>query len=241
MDVRRLVAGLAFLSSLCACVVVAGGGLVLLAVESSGERGTGALLALSGTIAFAAAMLLVFAGRGMLARMFTRSGGRALAVTAALLGALPMAALAAAAMHFSGVPLGSATPLLDWLVFALGLLLALGALSVLALGAWRFQEARVQEARVKTGQPDERQPTMAPSAKAAPVVPQAAKAEAPSEPAVSAEQTPKKAAGLEEGALRWRSAPGQEAAEQDIGAEDDDDVRVTPVVDLPSIGQFRRR
>ena len=223
---RRLVAGLAFLSSLTAFFIVVGGGLVLLAVESSGERGTGALIALSGTIAFAAAMALVFAGHGVFARAFSRSGARALAVTAGLLGALPAASIAAAALRFSGLPFGSASPLLDWPIFAGGVLLALGALSVLTLGYWRYKAALpVAATAVQASGPTHasKGPDAAPQQQDIP----------------PAKATQQKASGASTLSLRPLPGPGEA---YNNGIDDDgDDVRVTPVLDLPSIAQFRRR
>lgn len=134
----RLVAGLAFIASAVAFLVVAGGGLALLLIENSGERGAGALLALSGAVCFAAAMTLLFARQ----RAFAGHGGRAGALTATLLGVLPPAALSIAALRFAGLPWGSPLPLFDWSAFAAGLALAVGALAVLAVGYRRMVEAR---------------------------------------------------------------------------------------------------
>ena len=65
---KRLVTVLAFLSSFAALIVVAGGGLALFAIEVSGERGMGALLALCSGVAFAAVMALIFAREGLSAK-----------------------------------------------------------------------------------------------------------------------------------------------------------------------------
>jgi hypothetical protein len=135
--VKRAVAALAFLASLVAFAVFVGGGLFLLLVESSGERGTGALLALGGMIAFAAALALIFAADDM----FDRMGRAAGASVAALIAVLPVAALAFGAIRFAGLPIGSSLPRLDWAVFAVGLLLGLGAASILLLSYWRAMGA----------------------------------------------------------------------------------------------------
>ncbi len=130
---RRAVAALAFLTSLVAAAIFVGGGLFLLAVESSGERGMGALLALGGTIALASALALIFARD----EIFERTGRGVGVAVAALLAMLPVAALAFGAIRFAGLPVGSNLPLLDWMIFATGLLLALGAASILWLGYLR--------------------------------------------------------------------------------------------------------
>lgn len=221
---RRLVVGLALLSSIAAFLVIAGGGLFLLAVESSGERGSGALLALSGTIAFAAAMALVFAGSGA----FAGAAGRAVVVIAALLGMLPVATLSAGLLRFSGFPLGSPVPLFDWAVFALGVVLGLGALSVLVLGYWRLRERGA--IRRRADEP--------PPAAYREVEPQAA---APEHPA-RLQASHLNGAQEEEAGRDW-TVPLRPAGWRERQANAGEEVRVTPVapVELPSIGQFRRR
>jgi hypothetical protein len=134
---KRAVAALAFLASLVAFAVFVGGGLFLLLVESSGERGTGALLALGGIIAFAATLALIFARDDIIDRV-GRSAG---ASVAAFVAVLPVAALAFGAFRFAGLPIGSSLPRLDWAVFAVGLLLGLGAASILLLGYRRAMDA----------------------------------------------------------------------------------------------------
>ncbi len=213
VDVRQLVAALAFLSSVAAFLVIAGTGLLLLSIASSGERGTGAMLTLAGAIGFASALILIFARHGA----FAGRGGRAGAVTAALLGALPAASLSVGVLRFSGLPLGGPTPLIDWSAFALGLVLALGAASILALGYWRVIE--LPPARTRTG-------AMRP--------PPVRSASTGSSQAVPAPESPlpaprPQAAQAVQPSLRPESA-----------LDDEDDVRVTPV-ELPSIGRFRRR
>ncbi len=133
---KRLTAGLALLTSVAAFLVVAGIGLTAFAIENSGERLNGALLAAGGSLACAAALLLIFARKGS----FAGRGGWLAALIAALVGALPVAALGVAALTFSGLPLGSAVPRLDWLMFSAGIVLLLGALSILTLGYLRTGE-----------------------------------------------------------------------------------------------------
>jgi hypothetical protein len=212
VNVKRLVAGLAFLSSVAAFLVVVGGGLALLVIESSGERGAGAALALSGSIAFAAAMLLIFAGEGVFS-----GRGSVWAIVAALLGVLPVAALSIGTLRFSGFPISSAVPAVDWPVFALGVVLALGAVAVLMTGYWRWK-----------GRPPVRSaPRAVPMAEHPPVV-----LRPPDQPdrAVAGEAAPRPASGMQRPALRPTPA----------AYEDEEDIRVTPV-DLPSLGRFRQR
>ncbi len=212
MELKRLVAGLAFLTSVTAFLVIVGGGLALVLIESSGERGAGALLALCGAICFAAAMMILFAAE----RAFARHGGKAGALTMTLLAALPPAALSIGALRFAGFPYGSGVPLL-WGAFAAGLVLALGALSVLVVGYGRMGEARPAPPRREASRP-------------------------PS----SAEVTLQSAVLSREDAFRQAAerrqllldAEREETSES--AAAGDDEVRVTPV-DLPSIGQFRRQ
>ncbi len=78
-------------------------------------------------------MVLVFARE----ERFQEQTWRAGAVAAAIIGAMPVAGLAAAAFRFAGLPLRSAMPLVDWPIFLAGVLFALGALSILALGLSR--------------------------------------------------------------------------------------------------------
>jgi hypothetical protein len=138
---QRAIAAMAFVASLISLVVIAGGGSALLAIENSGERATGGLLAFAGLAAFVAVTALVFARKGS----FATGARRALAIAAALLGVLPVAALAFVLIRFAGFPLGSATPLLDWSALALGAALGLGALGILALGHRRSVEGRAAQ------------------------------------------------------------------------------------------------
>jgi hypothetical protein len=127
---------LAFISSLAAALIVVGGGLALLAIDVSGERGSGALLALGGAVATAAVMLLVFVREGAFGDGIRRHA----AIGVAIIGAIPPAALAFAAFRFSGVPIATGTPLIDLSAFTIGLFFALGTVSILALGHRRSQE-----------------------------------------------------------------------------------------------------
>ncbi len=134
---KRLITTLAFLTSLATALVVVGGGLALLIIRDSGERGSGALLALCGVVAFAFAMVLVYAREGAFSGRVLSAG----AIAAGILGAMPVAALAYAAIRFADYfPLKSPVPIIDWTAFVAGILLALGALAIVALGYWRSQE-----------------------------------------------------------------------------------------------------
>lgn len=138
---KRLVTVLAFLSSFAALIVVAGGGLALLAIEVSGERGMGALLALCSGVAFAAVMALIFARRGN----FGEGAWKAIGIAAAVVGAAPTAVIAFLAIRFAGIPLDSRVPLLDWSALGAGIFFGLGALSILSLGHRRSQETIAAE------------------------------------------------------------------------------------------------
>jgi hypothetical protein len=105
---------------LISLLFIAGGGVALFAIENSGERGTGALLALGGTIAFGAVMALLFAKDGT----FGGASGRAVAIATAIVGALPVAAISFAAIRFAGFPIGSRTPAVDWSALSAGVVLA---------------------------------------------------------------------------------------------------------------------
>jgi hypothetical protein len=135
-EVKQVLGALAFLASLVSLLVIAGGGIALFAIENSGERGTGALLAFGGILAFCVVLTLVFAKDGT----FAGPVGRAMAITAAIAGALPVAALSFAAVRFAGLPIGSGTAALDWSVLLVGVGLAIGTLAILALGHRRSQE-----------------------------------------------------------------------------------------------------
>ena len=138
---QQAIAAVAFLASLISLMVIAGGGGALFVIENSGERGTGALLMLGGLVAFAAVMGLAFARKGT----FAGGAGRALAIAAAIFGALPVAGLAFVLIRFAGLPFGSVVPLLDWGALVLGALMGLGVLAILALGHRRSLEGGVAQ------------------------------------------------------------------------------------------------
>lgn len=213
---KGLIAGLGFLVSLAAFLVVVGGGLFLFVVENSGERGAGALLALSGSIAFGAATVVAF-GRGM----FARRGGRSGAVICTFLGILPPAALAIIALRISGLPPESDAPLVDWSIFAVGFGFALGALALAATGYWC---AKAAAAHVTGASEPKAKDESSPSA-TEPVPERAAKPNLAAAMAAASEPEP--------------SPPPPQ--QNSPASEDDEDIRVTPVVELPSIDPFRRR
>ncbi len=132
---KQAVTTLAFLSAVVGFLVVGGGGAALLIIPNSGELGTGALLAFCAAVALACVMALIFAPL----RYFREPTWRAGAIAAAIIGAMPAAGIAAAAFRFAGLPVSSAVPTIDWSVFFAGLVFALGALSILALGYLRSQ------------------------------------------------------------------------------------------------------
>lgn len=132
-----MVAAFAFLSSLMAFVVIGTGGLVLAGIENSGARGSGLAIAALAAGAFACALVLVLAPSGAFRGRTRRPAG----VAAAFVAALPVGALGMAAILFVGSPLGSGIPGIEWPLFAAGLLFALGAVSVVALGYLRVTEA----------------------------------------------------------------------------------------------------
>jgi hypothetical protein len=138
---QRAIAAMALLASLISLIIIAGGGGALLAIENSGERGAGALLALAGLVASAAVVLLVFARKGT----FASGPRRALAIAAAIVGVVPVAGLAFVLIRFAGVPFGSAVPILDWGALALGVAMAAGVLAILALGHRRSLEGGIAQ------------------------------------------------------------------------------------------------
>jgi hypothetical protein len=52
----------------------------------------------------------------------------------------PVVALAWVTLQFAGVPIGSRAPAIDWGAFALGAILLLGAVAIVALGYRRLTE-----------------------------------------------------------------------------------------------------
>jgi hypothetical protein len=129
---KRAVSALAFLASLAAFLVFVGGGLFLLAVESSGERLTGGLLAVGGAVAFAAALMLILARQDAF-----RGAWRVAVIAAGFVATLPVAALSWAALRFAGLPGSGLPPVLEWSIRGVGLVLGLGALALLLLGYLR--------------------------------------------------------------------------------------------------------
>jgi hypothetical protein len=138
---KQVVSVLAFLTSLVSLLLIAGGGVALFAIENSGERGSGALVALGGAVAFGSVMALLFAKEGT----FAGASGRAMAIAAAVVGAVPVAVLSYGAIRFAGLPMGSSTPTMDWSVLLTGIVLGLGTLAILALGHRRSQERTKEE------------------------------------------------------------------------------------------------
>ncbi len=130
---KQAVVVLALLSSAASFLVLCGGGGALFVIPNSGERGTGALLAFCGVVAFASVVVLVFAGE----KRFQEQTWRAGAVAAAVIGAMAPAGIAAAAFRFAGLPVRSQMPLVDWPIFFAGVFFLLGALAILALGYLR--------------------------------------------------------------------------------------------------------
>ena len=139
---RSLTAAGALGASLLAFLLLLGIGAFLAGVEESGARGAGLLLALSAVVAFGAALFLIFAPRGYFGRRLRRPLG----VVITLAAAAPVATLAGAALVFTGVPLGTRLPLMDWPVFAAGLVLGLGGLCILAMGYRRLSESAARSA-----------------------------------------------------------------------------------------------
>ena len=138
---RRAIAAMAFVASFISLILIAGGGAALLAIENSGERGTGALLVLGGLVAFAAVAGLVFARKGI----FAGGARRALAIAAAIFGAIPVGGIAFVLVRFAGLPFDSAAPMLDWGALVLGTAMGLGVLAILALGHRRSLEGGVAQ------------------------------------------------------------------------------------------------
>lgn len=125
---RLLLFSVALVASIVAFLGALGIGLFLAAVDVSGERGAGVLLMLGATLAFGSSMLVMFGPN----RLF-RGSARALALVAGLIAIVPLVAISAVALSFSGNPLGSKLPALDGAMFAVGVLLAAGAVAMAAL------------------------------------------------------------------------------------------------------------
>lgn len=133
---RLLVLAGAFGSSLLAFVLLLAIGAFLAGFEQTGARGTGLLLVVSAAVTFAAALFLMLARPGYFRGRLRRPLGMVITFVAAA----PVVALAWAALFFTGVPLGTELPMMDWPIFAGGLVLALGSVSILALGYRRVSE-----------------------------------------------------------------------------------------------------
>ena len=131
---RRAIRVVALLTTAATFLLAAGLGLVFLLVPNSGERGAGVFFVLTGCLALGSALFLLYAAD----RGFRGPAGIATAVVAILLAFAPPAALAGAAIFFAGLPLDSVIPLADWSVLALGVLFALGACAIVALGYGRI-------------------------------------------------------------------------------------------------------
>lgn len=125
----------AFASSLLAFIAMLGTGLFLAAVEQSGARGAGLLLGLAGIIAFGSALFLILAP----AAYFRDPRRKTIGMAATLAAAMPVAVFGWAAFLFSGLPIASRSPLIDWMAFGSGVVLALGAMCILALGFLRVR------------------------------------------------------------------------------------------------------
>lgn len=133
---RKLVAAGAFASTVLSLIVLLALGLFLAGFEQTGARGAGVLLIACATVAFGAFLFLALTPPGYF-------GGRRrpLGVLVTFVAVAPAVALAWAALYFTGLPVGTSLPLMDWSVFFLGLGLALGGICVLALGYGRVSEA----------------------------------------------------------------------------------------------------
>ena len=139
---RLLVVAGALGSSLLAFVLLLAIGAFLAGFEQTGARGTGLLLVVSAVVAFSAALFLVFARPGYFGGRLRRPLG----MVVTFIAAAPVVALAWAALFFTGLPLGTDLPLMDWPLFAGGLVLALGSVSILALGYRRASERMARSA-----------------------------------------------------------------------------------------------
>ena len=131
---RRAIRIAALLATVATFLLTTGIGLVLLLVPNSGERTGGVLLVLTGCLALGSTLFLLNAAD----RGFRGAAGIATAAVATLFAFTPPAALAGAAIFFAGLPFGSVIPLADWSILALGVLFALGACAILALGYERL-------------------------------------------------------------------------------------------------------
>jgi hypothetical protein len=134
---RSLTMAVAFGATLLSFLLLLAVGAFLAGVEESGARGAGVLLALSAAVAFGAAAFLIWAPAGY----FGHPLRRPLGVVITLAAAAPPTTLAVAALAFTGLPLGTRLPLMDWPLFVAGLVLALGAVCVWGVGYRRLGDA----------------------------------------------------------------------------------------------------
>ena len=133
---RAVIVAAALAAASLAFIATISIGLFLAGIGESGARGSGLLLAIGSVAAFLATLALVFAPQ----RRF-RGSGKALAALATLLALAPVVTISGAALFFSGNPLGSSLPVVDWTAFAIGILLALGAAAIALLGLSRLADA----------------------------------------------------------------------------------------------------
>jgi hypothetical protein len=138
--VKRAITVCAVLSSLTALVVIVGGALMLARLEHSDAGGASLAIGALAAGAFALTLVLVFAPVGT----FRRSGRRPAGIVATFFAALPVGVLGTAAILFVGLPGSAAMPELVWPLRAAGIVLALGAVSVVALGYLRVTERNVE-------------------------------------------------------------------------------------------------
>jgi hypothetical protein len=133
---RRLIAAGAIGSTVLAFVLLLAISLLLAGFEQTGARGAGLLLLACAVVAFGAFLFLARAPSGY----FAARRRRPLGVVVSFVAAAPVVALAWAALFFTGLPMGTALPMMDWPLFMLGVALALGGACVLALGYRRVSE-----------------------------------------------------------------------------------------------------
>jgi hypothetical protein len=138
--VKRAITVCAFLSSLTALVVIAGGALMLAGLEHTDASGASLAISALATGAFALTLVLVFAPIGTFQNRRRRPAG----IAATFLAAMPVGVLGIAAILFVGLPGSTAMPELVWPLRAAGIVLALGAVSVVALGYVRVTERDVE-------------------------------------------------------------------------------------------------
>ena len=141
---------MALLTSAATFLLATGVGLVLVLVPNSGERTAGIFLLLAGCLALGSVLFLLYAAD----RGIRGVAGLITAVVATLFAFAPAAALAGAAIFFAGLPLDSVIPLADWSILALGVLFALGACAIAALGYGRIARRHPPEPVIETSDLD---------------------------------------------------------------------------------------